>query len=119
MQFEVQFISLEKSEIAIASMPCQVAKNMTKARAKTWSLKMKSNVEIYEQIKESDFHRKNVQLNNIKGTEAHKKLKLFDSLRKSLQLETIKGTDLREQLKTVDCQRKIVLREDIKGTDLA
>ena len=80
LQFEVQFISLEKSEIAIANMPCQVAKNMTKARAKTWSLKMKSNVETYEQIKESDRHRKNVQLNNIKGTEAHKKLKLFEKV---------------------------------------
>ena len=47
---------------------------MTKARAKTWSVKMKSNVEAYEQIKESNRYRKNVQLNNIKGTEAHKKL---------------------------------------------
>ena len=83
LQFEVQFISLEKREIAIANVPCPVVKDMTNCKGK----------------KESTRQRKIVQHENIKGIELHEQQKKKDRKRKADEFLRNAGTLQHEIIK--------------------
>ena len=102
LQFEVQFVSLHKSDLAGNSSHSANA-IIAKARIDN------RGTNVHEQVKSVDRSRKVRQFENVKGTEAHEKLKEADRIRKNLSLENIRGSDAHEQLKEADRIRKNVI----------